>query len=319
MRLLLAALLCVILPAQKPQEELPAPITVEVNLVNILATVRDRHGALISALGKDDFTVFEDGKTQTIKYFARETDLPLTIGLLVDVSGSQRNLIEIEKRAAYEFLTKVLRKKDMAFLISFGEEAELLQDFTSSPRLLEAGLDRLRVSSGVSGVHPGPVPTIGQPRGTVLFDAVYLAASEKLAREVGRKAIVLITDGVDMGSRLSRDKAIEAAQKADTVIYSIYYVDPGAYGGFFMHPSDSDLRRMSEDTGGRVFKVDRRNTLDNIFQQLQDEMRSQYALGYTPANDKRDGTFRRVEVRTRDKNLKVQARKGYYAVSPGSR
>jgi VWFA-related protein len=187
-----------------PDQDLPPSISVDVNVVNVLASVRNKKGALISNLEKNDFTVLEDGKPQTIKYFTRETDLPLTIGLLVDVSASQRNLISIERSAATEFFSKVLRKKDEAFLISFGEEAELLQDYTNSVRLLESGLNQLRVSSGVGGINPGPVPTIGQPRGTVLYDAVYLAATEKLRSEVGRKVIVLITDGVDQGSRLSR-------------------------------------------------------------------------------------------------------------------
>ncbi|MBZ5592459.1 MAG: VWA domain-containing protein [Acidobacteriia bacterium] len=300
---------------QKPAEDISPTIQVEVNLVSLLASVRDKHNALISNLTKDDFTLTEDGQTQTIKYFTRETDLPLTIGLLVDVSASQRNLIDIEREAAYQFFSQVLRKKDMAFLISFGEEAELLQDFTGSPRLLQAGLSQLRVNSGVQGVHPGPVPTIGQPRGTVLYDAVYLAATDRMTHEVGRKAMVLITDGMDEGSRLKIDEAIKSAQKADTVIYSIYYVDPRAYygRGYFGGVSDSALRRMSEETGGRVFRVDRKHTLPEVFKELQDEMRSQYAISYTPTNEKKDGTFRRVDLRTTDHNLKVQVRKGYYA------
>jgi VWFA-related protein len=305
---------------QKPDQELPPTIQVEVDVVNILCSVRDKRGGLVGNLEKDDFTVTEDGQVQTIKYFARETDLPLTIGLLVDVSASQANLIEIEKRAAYQFFSRVLRKKDEAFLMSFGEDAELLQDYTNSTRALQDGLERLRINSGVSGLHPGPVPTISQPRGTVLYDAVYLAATEQLQKEVGRKAIVLITDGVDQGSRVKLEAAIEAAQKSNAIIYSIYYVDPSAYygrGGFvFGRVSDSALKRMSEETGGRVFKVDRKHTLESIFDEIQQEMRSQYALGYTPINANKDGSFRRIEVRTRDKSLKVQARKGYYAIKP---
>lgn len=305
-------------PQSSPAEELPAPITVDVNVVNILASVRDKRGALVSNLDKTDFTVLEDGKPQEIKYFTRETDLPLTIGLLVDVSRSQENLIDIERNAASQFFANMLRKKDEAFLISFGEEAELLQDYTSSPRLLEEGLRQLRVSSAVGGLHPGPVPTVGQPRGTVLYDAVYLAATEKLRGEVGRKVMVLITDGNDQGSRLTRSQAIEAAQKADAVIYSIDYLDPTAYGpfGFGGGGGEGELRRMSDETGGRVFKVDRKHTLPEIFKEIQDEMRSQYAIGYTPANDVKDGSYRRLDIRMDNKDLKVQARKGYYATKP---
>ena len=310
-------------PDQKASEEVPPPIKVDVDVVNILASVRDKHNGLVANLNKDDFTLFEDGQKQSIKYFTKETDLPLTIGLLVDVSGSQRNLIEIERNAASQFFASVLRKKDEAFLISFGEEAELLQDYTQSPRLLNEGLKRLQVSSGVSGIHPGPVPTISQPRGTVMYDAVYLAAKDKLTAEVGRKVIVLITDGVDQGSRLDIKQAIEAAQKSDAVIYSIYYYDSGAYGGHGMimlgGGGEGYLRRMSDETGGHVFKVDRKHSLMDVFKELQDEMRSQYAIGYTPTNDKKDGSFRKVDLRLADKNLKVQARKGYYAIRPGDR
>ena len=309
------------LPQQKPGEDLPPPITVDVNVVNVLAAVRDKHNGLVTTLSKDDFTLLEDGKPQTIKYFTKETDLPLTIGLLIDVSASQRNLIEIERSAASQFFSSVLHKKDEAFLISFGEEAELLQDYTQSPRLLNEGLNHLRVSSGVGGLHPGPVPTASQPRGTVLYDAVYLAAKDKLTSEVGRKVIVLITDGVDEGSRLKLEDAVEAAQKADAVIYSIYYYDASAYGGrgVFMMGGGGEgyLKKMSDDTGGHVFKVDRKNSLDMVFRQLQDEMRSQYAIGYTPTNDRKDGSFRKLDLKLADKNLKVQARKGYYAIRPG--
>jgi VWFA-related protein len=302
-----------------PAEELPAPITVDVDVVNILASVRDKRNALVANLEKTDFTVLEDGKQQAIKYFTRDTDLPLTIGLLIDVSRSQENLIGIERNAASQFFNKVLRKKDEAFLISFGEESELLQDYTGSPRLLEEGLNQLRVSSGVSGLHPGPVPDAGPPRGTVLYDAVFLAASEKLKSEVGRKVLVLITDGNDQGSRMTRNQAIEAAQKADAVIYSIDYLDPGAYGGPFGFGGgggEAELRHMSDETGGRVFKVDRKHSLDEVFQEIQDEMRSQYAIGYTPTNDVKDGSYRRLDIKLASKDLKVQARKGYYAIRP---
>jgi len=300
-------------------QEADTVLKVDVNVVNLLFAVRDKKGALISDLTKDDFTVFEEGKQQTIKHFTRETDLPLTLGLLVDVSGSQRNLIGVEKQAASEFFSKVLRPKDMAFLISFGSEAELLQDSTNSARLLRAGLDGLRENSGVGGFHPGPVPTIGKTRGTILYDAVYLAADEKLKGEVGRKAIVLITDGVDMGSRQTLRDAIDAAHRADAIIYSIQYLDQAAYGygmgGFGYGGGDADLKKMSEETGGHMFRVDRKHTLDDIFREIQEEMRSQYSLSYTPSGDTKAGGFRKIEIKTAKKDLKVQARKGYFASS----
>ena len=291
-----------------------AVIKVDVDLVNVLCTVRAKNGALVGNLEKKDFQVFEDGKQQEVKYFTRETDLPLTIGLLVDVSGSQERLIEVERRAAHQFFTQVLRKKDVAFLISFGAEAELLQDSTNSPKLLLDGLNQLRLNVPVGGVHPGPVPTQQRNAGTILYDAVYLAAYDKLKGEVGRKVIVVIIDGVDTGSRKSRDQSIEAAQKSDAIINSIFYQDSYAYGGFGGGGGEGELRRMSNDTGGRVFHVDRKYTLEDAFKDLQDEMRSQYSIAYATPNPKKDGAFHKLEIRTANKDQKVQARKGYYAI-----
>src|SRR5215469_691023 len=291
------------------------PIKVNVNVVNVLCTVRNKAGGLIGNLEKNEFTLFEDGKQQEIKYFTRETDLPLTIGLLVDVSASQERLIETERNAAHQFFTRVLRPKDEAFLISFGAEAELLQDYTSSPKLLLDGLNQLHLSVPVGGLHPGPVPTMQNRAGTILYDAVFLAADEKLRREVGRKAIVVITDGVDTGSKITRDKSIEAALKADSIIYNIFYQDIAAYGPFGGGGGGrGELQRMSSDTGGKVFDVDRRHTLDEAFREIQDDMRSQYAIGYTPTNARKDGTFRKIDLRVSNKDYKVQTRKGYYAI-----
>jgi len=293
-------------------------IKVDVDLVNVLCTVRGKNNALIGGLEKGDFHLLEDGKEQEIKYFTRETDLPLTIGLLVDVSGSQERLIDTERRAASAFFRAVLRPKDLAFLISFGKDSELLQDSTSSPKLLEDGLKELRLNVPVGGLHPGPVPTQQNQAGTVLWDAVYLAANERLRSEAGRKVIVVITDGVDTGSRKTRDQAIREAQLADTVVYSIDYSDPGAYGGGFVFGGgggEAELKKMSDETGGRVLKVDRKNSLDDIFKQIQEEMRSQYAIAYSPTNLKKDGTFRKLEFKMANKDYKVQARKGYYAVT----
>jgi len=300
-------------------QDAPPSIRVDVDVVNVLFNVRDKKTGLIGSLNKDDFTIFEDGKQQTVKYFNRETDLPLTIGLLIDVSASQMNLIEIEKNAASQFFSQVIRPKDLAFLISFGAEAELLQDYTSSPKLLRAGLEGLKVNSSVGGLHPGPVPTASHPKGTILYDAVYLAASDQLKGQVGRKVLVLITDGEDQGSSYNIKQAIEAAQKADALIYGFYYVDRAFYFGngmVFGGVSDSALKQLSEDTGGHVFHIDKKMSLQNAFDELQAEMRSQYAIGYTPTNSVKDGSFRRLEIRTNNKDWRVQARKGYYATKP---
>ena len=279
-----------------------------VDLVNVLATVRGKNGALIGNLEQSDFKIFEDGKEQEIRYFTRESNLPLTIGMLIDVSGSMESIIPVERRAGGQFFEQVLRKDDLAFIISFGKDSELLQDSTSSPRLLQRGLDDLKLNTRVGGIQPGPVPTAASQAGTVLYDAVFLAADERLRRETGRKVIILITDGDDTGSRVSLQKAIEAAQKSDAIIYSIFYSDP-------RYRSDQGvLKRMSEETGGRVFDVGRRMNLDDIFKQIQEEMRTQYSISYSPANSVKDGSYRKLEMKMSNKDYKVQARKGYYAI-----
>lgn len=301
-----------------PPEGEDSVIKADVELVNVLFSVRNKQNGLISNLNKEDFTLFENGQKQEIKYFTRETDLPLTIGLLVDVSASQEALIDIERRAALQFFSQLLRKKDMAFLISFGSEAELLQDYTNSAQLLRKGMDDLRVNSSPVGFHPGPVPTASQPRGTILYDSIYLAADEKLRGEVGRKVIVVITDGVDQGSRKSLQDAIAAAHKADAIVYGIYYVDSRFYG-FGGGGGEGTLKKMAEETGGRVFRIDRKLPLDAALKQIEEEMRSQYAVAYSPTNPQKDGTFRKVEIRPAEKDLKVQARKGYFATKSDSR
>ena len=256
----------------------------------------------------------EDGKRQNIKYFAQQSDLPLTIGLLVDTSVSQQRLIYDERRAGSQFFKQVLRhKKDLAYLISFDVDVELLQDLTESRNLLSDALDKLEVQGGGGGLHPGPVPTSGRQPGTVLFDAVYLAADEMMRGQVGRKAVVLISDGLDYGSRVKRDEAIEAAQRSDVVLYAVRYYDRGFYyrGGSFGGGGGS-LKKLSRETGGNVFEVSRRRPLENIFDQIQQELRSQYSIGYTPARSSDEPGFRRIKLKTKRKSLKVQSRTGYY-------
>jgi VWFA-related protein len=302
--------------SQQADDDAAAPIKVDVDVVNLYCSVRNKQNGLVSNLEKTDFDLAEDTKPQTIKYFSRETDIPLTIGLLVDVSNSQRNLIEVERSAASNFFSSVLKKKDVAFLVSFGADSELLQDTTGSPRLLREGLNRLKLNGGISGgITPGTIPT--KPRGTVLYDAVYAASNDMLAKEVGRKALILITDGQDEGSTETEKAAIEAAQRADAIIYGILYADRGFYGGFGAgYGGAGVLKHMAEETGGRMFEVGRKNTLDQVFTQIQEEMRTQYLIGYTPTNNVKDGSYRRIDLHTHDKDQKVQVRKGYYAVPP---
>ncbi|HWF47298.1 MAG TPA: VWA domain-containing protein [Bryobacteraceae bacterium] len=311
---------------QASQQNQTTTLSVNVDLVNVLFAVRAKKGgALIPNLTKDNFHIYEDGKEQTIKQFSRETDLPLTLGLLIDISASQGNLISIEQNAASQFFSSVIRTKDEAFLISFGHTTDLLQDYTNSPRLLRSALNGLQgdgsgaVYGGGPIGNPGAIPQTGPPKGTLLYDAIYLASNEKLKNEVGRKAVVLITDGDDQGSYYKIHDAIEAAQRANAIVYSIYYVDRMFYmrAGMIGGGGEGELRKMSDETGGHVFVVDRKHTLSDVFKELQDEMRNQYSIGYTPVNDKRDGTFRRIEIKTNQADYKVQARSGYYATPNG--
>lgn len=318
----LAILMAPLIAAGQPAGQPPPPpqdeqvIRVEVSLVNLFFSVRDRKGAYISTLSKDDFIVYEEGKPQEIRFFSRETDQPLTLGLLVDVSRSQEALIEAERSASARFFERVLRQKDMAFLISFGVDAELLQDHTGSPALLARALEKLRLNAGVSGMSPTgtPVPLPGGGRGTVLYDAVWLAAKEQLRGEVGRKALIVITDGVDVGSRVKLQEAIEEAQRSDAIVYGILFEDPRytswRFGGM---SGEGAMRRMAEETGGRVFRVSRRESLDDIYDTIQTELRSQYSVAYAPSNQARDGGFRRIEVKTKARGYRVQVRRGYYA------
>ena len=312
-------------PARSPAPAQDDTIRVNVDLVNLFFTVKTKKGQLIPNLEKQNFRIFEDGKPENIQRFSRETDLPLTLGLLIDISASQERLVDIERQAASQFFSSVVRKKDEAFVISFGKDTELLQDYTNSPQRLTASLEDLRGDGGSPMISRGPIPNVNTGpignlpvKGTLLFDAVYLASNEKLKSEVGRKALILITDGEDQGSHYDRRAAIEAAQKSDAIVYSIYYVDQGFYRsmGGYGGGNKGDLSKMSEETGGHVFEVNGKHPLAEIFQQIQDELRNQYSIGYSSMNTRRDGTFRRIEIKTDNNDRKVQARNGYYATPP---
>ncbi len=289
--------------------------SLDVKVVNVLATVKDRKGHLLSTLSKDDFILSEDGVRQDIRYFAHQTDLPLTIGLLIDTSGSQASLISAERSAGLAFFRSVLRKdKDLAFLMSFDRNVELLQDYTALLGLLERGLGELHVEAPTRGLPPG---TTGdkQATSTALNDALYLASEEMFRNQVGRKAVVVISDGHDYGSKVSLKSAIEAAQRAGIVVYTIQYEDRyfarGAY--FNLGAGAGVLRKMSEQTGGSSFRVSHGIRLAGIFQQIEDELRGQYSIGYTPKRDLDRPGFRKISLKTHRKGLKIQARDGYYA------
>lgn len=308
-------------PTGQDQSQTDQTLTVNVNVVQLFFNVKDKKGGLIPNLGKDQFEVTEDGKPQTIKYFAADSNLPLTLGMLIDSSGSQMNVLEMEKQVGGQFLDQVLKEKDLAFVIGFDVNVDLLQDFTNSTHLLKTAMNGARINTaggggtGIPGLGGGTVPTQGAPRGTLLYDAVYLAAHDELAQQVGRKAMILLTDGQDEGSQLKLKDAIEAAQKADAIVYVLLCADRGFYGGFGGYSGEGEMKKLTEETGGRVIDVGNKLAkLREGFDQIANELRSQYYIGYTPTNAKLDGTFRKVEIHTNDKNYKIQARSGYFAI-----
>jgi VWFA-related protein len=292
--LLLPALTC--LNVAQDQE---SAIKVDVEVVNVLCTVHDRQGALVRDLKQENFKVFEDGRPQQIRYFAQDADMPLTVALLLDVSGSVRWFVEEEKHAAATFLEQVLRPDDHALLVGFSSTIVLWQDLTSSVPRMASALQRLR------SVPFRGLPALGLPMpSTLLYEAVQKTAEDKLKAVSGRKAMVIISDGLDNGSRVHMPEVLEAVQNTNTIVYGICF-ESGFSGCSF-------LKDMSEPTGGRMFRV-KKIPVAQIFQTIQAEMRSQYALGYVSSNRAHDGTFRKVQVNMLPKGLKAAARKGYYA------
>jgi VWFA-related protein len=291
------------------QQQDQRPIRVGVDLVSLFATVRDGK-RLVPDLEQKEFRVYEDGKEQQIEFFSRETSLPITLGILMDTSGSMDRIIEAEKDAASRFLRRVLQKKDLAFVINFDVDIDLLGDVSQDPDVLERAIRRARINAPGSPVNQGPFPTI-QSGGTKFYDAIYLACVEKLAREVGRKAIVVLTDAVDTGSKLKLEDAVEAAQRSDVVVHVIHISDPQFYG--FGGDGAGVAKKLADETGGRAIFINSEKDLEKAFDQISEELRSQYTLGYYPTNKNRDGKFRKLKVETTRKGTKVLTRKGYYA------
>jgi VWFA-related protein len=362
----LELLLCAALPllAAVPllsQQQGPT-ISVNVKMVTMFATVRDKHGALIRNLTKDDFALEQDGHPQTITYFAPDSDLPLTLGLLVDTSMSQRRVLDQERDASHAFLDHLLREdKDKAFVIHFDRDVELLQDLTNSRQKLEASLNQLgrpqfsqtggggssgsdpdSSSGGGSGGGGGGRGAHGSGGGgTLLYDAVFLASDELMKKQQGRKALIILSDGVDRGSKETLRDAIETAERADTLVYSILFADHddhgngGGYGGGHMggggmggggmgggghrrYPQESRpdgkkiLQQLSKETGGRFFEVTKKETIDQIYSEIDEELRNQYALGYTPAKSDTEVGYHKIQLTTKQKDATVQTREGFY-------
>ena len=298
-------------PPPPPDENDAATLNINVNLVNLYFSAYDKNG-FVTNLVKSDCVVAEDKVPQTIKNFTQEKNLPLTIGLLLDTSPSQINVLPLEQQSGATFLRDVLTPKDEAFLISFDINVDLLADYTNRPSEIQRALNKATVNAGATY---GSVTGNSEPRGTLLFDAVYLAAHDKLAQEAGRKVLILFTDGGDQGSQETLKTATEAVQKSNAIVYVILIADPGFYASHgLMYGGSGDMQRLVSDTGGRVINVghDGRK-LEDALNQIKDELRTQYLLSYTPTNPKADGTFRKIELNCG--KLKVQTRTGYYAIS----
>ncbi|HEY3705692.1 MAG TPA: VWA domain-containing protein [Terracidiphilus sp.] len=311
-------------PAQPEDDQSVATFKIQSTLVDLFFTVKDHSGQLVPHLNKDNCTVEEDKQPQKWRNFAAENDLPLTLGILLDTSGSQQYVLPLEEQAGAQFLDQVLRKKDEAFLLSFDVDVDLLQDFTNNAHQLARAMNKAQINTaggggtGIPGLGGGTVPTIGQTKGTLLYDAIYLAANEKMTQETGRKAMIILTDGDDQGSRTKIQESIAAAQRSNAIIYVILIADTGFYGGFNMGYSGySAAKKLSEETGGRLINVgNNAKKLSEAFQQIQDELRTQYVGTYTPTNAKMDGSFRHVAVSCGE-GTHVQVRKGYFAPNAG--
>jgi VWFA-related protein len=366
-------------PQQPDGGQAPPKYSTEVKVVNVLATVRDKKGNIVKNLTKDDFLLDEDGRTQTIQFFSQEANLPLTLGLLVDTSGSQRTVLDSERTASSQFFRQVLREdRDLAFLIHFDYEVELLQDLTPSRAKLESGLNLLQIAQrdpnqqqqqqggNQGGQYPqgggypgGGYPGGGYPRrrypgggnpngggypqggarrgaGTKLYDAILLACDELMKKQQGRKAIVLLTDGVDHGSKTTLFQAIESAQRSDTLVYSVLFAGqennspvgfggpgmgrrggmgrPGGYGGG--EDGKKVLKQIAQETGGGFFQISHSHPIDKVFATIDEELRNQYSLGYTSNQPNSNGVYRHIHLVTKNnkqhKDLVVQAREGYY-------
>jgi len=302
LKILLLMVVVAVTAAAQNSQDAPRPadnqiISVNVDLVNVLFTVADRKGKFITSLTKDDFKIFEDNKSQVITNFSNETDLPLTIALLVDTSGSIRDKLRFEQEAAIEFFYSALkRNKDKASVISFDSGVDLLQDFTDDPEKLSEAIRKIRAGGGTS-----------------LYDAIYLAVTEKLSKQTGRRVVILISDGDDNSSRMSLTETLEAAQRNDVSIYSISTNNTAYFASNEQQRGDKTLKRFSEETGGRTFFPFKLQELAANFQDIGMELRSQYQLAYRSGNDKADGTFRRIRVDVTNRQYAAKARTGYYA------
>jgi VWFA-related protein len=296
--------------AQAPQEK-DATFSSDVQVVNILATVRDKKGQIIRDLTKDDFSLLENGRFQNIRYFSRDTDLPLTIGLLVDTSMSQEKVLDAERGASYRFVDQVLREnKDHVFVMQFDLTVQTRQILTSSRKQLESSLPFV------------DTPTKKELRsqwggGTLLYDSIVQASEDVMAKQKGRKALIVLSDGGENGSTATIAEAIEAAHRADVLIYTILYADSG-YPSFGMD-GKGIMNRLAKETGGGHFEVSKKMTIDQVYAVIEEDLRSQYSLGYVPATDPdvpASSGFRRIQLTVKRPAMVVQSRDRYWVEVP---
>jgi VWFA-related protein len=344
-----------LLPAARylaAQEQQKPSFSTDVKVVSLFATVRDKKDQIVRNLTKDDFLLEEEGHPETIKYFSQESNLPLTVGLLVDTSGSTRRVLPDERNASDRFLHQVLQQqKDLAFVIHFDFEVELLQDLTGSRDLLEKALGQLQTGQqqmqrqrqggqypggqypGGGGGYPGGGGGRRGGGGTLLYDAVFLGSDEIMRKQTGRKALILMSDGDDRGSKKSLFGAVESAQRADTLVYTILFEDPeyglgnGGFGGPRMgrrggmggprYPGSDRpdgkkvMEQLAQETGGRFFEVSRKWPIDKVFAAIEEDLRNMYSIGYTSDQSGASG-YRHIHLATKQKGLIVQTREGYY-------
>ncbi len=345
-------------PAAQSPSTPTTTLSVDVKVVNLPVTVRDKHGKIVTNLTKDAFSLEEDGKPQTINYFKQENNLPLTVGLLVDTSMSERDNLDKERAASRTFLDQMItRPTDRAFVIHFDRQVELLQDLTADHGKLEKAVGEIDTTSAVQSTPTNEQESGSHTRhgaGTLLYDAIFLACDEVMKKQTGRKAIVVLTDGEDRGSQETLNSAIESAQRSETVVYTIYYGGhedhdggfqgagpddngypgggypgrrypgggyPGGYPGGSRYPRGSQqtrpdgkktLQRIAQETGGRYFEVKKKDSVDDVYAAIAEELRTQYMLGYTPPKDQTSG-YHSIHLTTKDKDQSVQTRAGYYS------
>jgi VWFA-related protein len=286
-------------------QQADATFTSGINVVSLLATVRDKKGEIIRDLSRDDFSILENGRPQTVQYFSRETDLPLTIGLMVDTSMSQDRVLNAERGASFRFLDQVLREnKDRVFVMQFDLTVQTRQALTSSRRELNEALVFVNTPTRreLQNQYGG---------GTLLYDAIVDASGHVMKSQLGRKALIVLTDGVDNGSDATLADAIEAAHRSSTLVYSILFSDAGFFSGG--RDGKGVLMRLSRETGGGFFEVSMKLNIDQVFALIQEDLRSQYSLGYVSDRPATVGEFRRIQVTVKRPGLVAQSRDRYWA------